>query len=78
MNPAPTASFWTIGWRALLRDWRTGELHVLVLAIALAVAALSAVGFFADRLQGAQIDKRTRGWDKPSDHVPVIARFALD
>jgi putative ABC transport system permease protein len=51
MNHAPTASFWTIGWRALLRDWRAGELHVLVLAIALAVAALSAVGFFADRLQ---------------------------
>ena len=46
-----TASFWSIGWRSLLRDWRAGELHVLVLAIALAVAALSAVGFFADRLQ---------------------------
>jgi exodeoxyribonuclease-3 len=26
----------------------------------------------ADRLAGAQIDKRTRSWDKPSDHVPVI------
>lgn len=46
-----SASFWSIGWRSLLRDWRAGELHVLVLAIALAVAALSAVGFFADRLQ---------------------------
>ena len=26
----------------------------------------------ADRLTGAWIDKRTRGWDKPSDHVPVV------
>jgi exodeoxyribonuclease-3 len=26
----------------------------------------------ADRLKGAQIDKRTRSWDKPSDHVPVV------
>jgi len=49
----PNASFWTIGWRSLWRDWRAGELHVLVLAIALAVAALTAVGFFADRLQSA-------------------------
>ncbi|WP_232788395.1 GspE/PulE family protein [Macromonas nakdongensis] len=48
---AVTAHFWTIGWRALLRDARAGELRVLVLAIALAVAALTAVGFFADRLQ---------------------------
>lgn len=48
---AVSASFWAIGWRALLRDWRAGELRVLVLAIALAVAALTAVGFFADRLQ---------------------------
>jgi len=26
----------------------------------------------ADRLVGADIDKRTRGWEKPSDHVPVV------
>ena len=25
----------------------------------------------ADRLLGAGIDKFTRGWEKPSDHVPV-------
>jgi len=33
------------------RDWRAGELRLLVLAVTLAVAALTAVGFFADRLQ---------------------------
>jgi putative ABC transport system permease protein len=52
-------SFGLIGWRSLWRDWRAGELRVLVLAIVLAVAALSAVGFFADRLQvGLQRDAR--------------------
>ena len=25
----------------------------------------------ADRLTGAGIDRHLRGWDKPSDHVPV-------
>ncbi len=44
--------FWTLGWSSLTRDWRAGELRLLMLAVTLAVAALSAVGFFADRLQG--------------------------
>jgi putative ABC transport system permease protein len=35
------------------RDWRAGELRFLVLALMLAVAALSAVGFFVDRMNGA-------------------------
>lgn len=29
-----------------------------------------------DRLQSVAIDEYTRDWDKPSDHAPVIARFA--
>jgi Predicted ABC-type transport system involved in lysophospholipase L1 biosynthesis, permease component len=43
--------FWTLGWSSLVRDWRAGELRLLMLAVTLAVAALTAVGFFADRLQ---------------------------
>jgi exodeoxyribonuclease-3 len=31
----------------------------------------------ADRLDGTGIDKFTRGWEKPSDHVPVWIRLAL-
>ena len=31
----------------------------------------------ADRLVSASIDKRTRGWDKPSDHVPVVIELDL-
>lgn len=31
----------------------------------------------ADRLEGVTIHRDTRGWDKPSDHVPVEGIFAL-
>lgn len=40
-----------LGWRNLWRDLRSGELNLLVVSVVLAVAALSAVGFFSDRLQ---------------------------
>lgn len=36
----------------MVRDFRAGELRLLVVAVMLAVAALSAVGFFADRISG--------------------------
>ncbi|HMO47122.1 MAG TPA: ABC transporter permease [Rubrivivax sp.] len=39
-----------LAWRQTRRDFRAGELRLLALAVLLAVAALSAVGFFADRL----------------------------
>ena len=32
----------------------------------------------ADRLTGAGIDKHVRGWDKPSDHVPVYIDLAIE
>jgi len=44
--------FLKLGWRSLLRDLRAGELRLLIVAVTLAVAALTAVGFFADRLKG--------------------------
>lgn len=31
----------------------------------------------ADRLVSAAIDKRVRGWEKPSDHVPVVIELDL-
>ena len=45
-------AFYVLGWRSLWRDVRAGELRLLVVAVSLAVAALTAVGFFADRLNG--------------------------
>ena len=45
-------SVWALAWRQLRRDFSAGELRLLVVAVMLAVAALSAVGFFADRING--------------------------
>jgi len=69
------ASWWTLGWRTLWRDLRSGELRLLMVAVTLAVAALTSVGFFADRLQGGlQRDARQLlGGDVVlvSDHAPA-------
>ena len=48
-----------LAWRQTRRDFRAGELRLLALAVLLAVAALTAVSFFADRLTtGLQRDAR--------------------
>lgn len=53
------SSVWILGLRNLWRDLRAGELRLIIVAVLLAVAALSSVGFFADRLQaGLQRDAR--------------------
>jgi putative ABC transport system permease protein len=39
--------------RALHRDWQSGELRVLAIALLIAVASVAAVGFFTDRIQQA-------------------------
>ncbi len=42
---------------ALLRDWRSGELAVLLAALLIAVTALTGVGFFTDRI-GQAVQQR--------------------
>ena len=42
-----------LAFRMLRRDWRAGELRVLVAALILAVASVGTVGFFADRVKGS-------------------------
>src|SRR5438045_5923024 len=39
--------------RLLSRDWRSGELTVLIAALVLAVASVGTVSFFADRVKTA-------------------------
>jgi putative ABC transport system permease protein len=59
MNTMQAPSVLSLAWRQSLRDFRAGELRLLLVAVMLAVAALSAVGFFADRLNaGLQRDAR--------------------
>jgi len=74
-----TISFWRLGARSLWRDLRSGELRLLIVAVTLAVAALTAVGFFADRLKGGlQRDARQLlGGDAViSSDNPTPAAFA--
>ncbi|WP_241673048.1 ABC transporter permease [Lacisediminimonas profundi] len=40
-----------LAWRMTARDWRAGELRFLLIALVVAVAALSSVGFFVDRMR---------------------------
>ncbi|QYD70875.1 ABC transporter permease [Paraburkholderia edwinii] len=63
------------------RDWRAGELTMLLLALVLAVAALTSVGFLADRLhQGLERDARrmiAADFIVRADH-PVNPQFAQE
>jgi len=70
-------SAWMLGWRSLWRDLRSGELRLLMVAVTLAVAALTAVSFFSDRLKsGLERDARQLlGGDAVvvSDNPPTAA-----
>jgi putative ABC transport system permease protein len=44
---------WRLAGRLLARDWKSGEVLVLVAALVVAVAAMSAVTFFTDRVRAA-------------------------
>ena len=46
-----------LAWRTLGREWRSGELGVLLLALTTAVAALTGVGFLIERI-GAAVDQQ--------------------
>lgn len=43
----------SLAWRQFRRNWRAGEFRVLLWALAVAVAAISSVGFFTDRIHRA-------------------------
>lgn len=49
----PLTPMLTLSLRFLAREWRAGEIRVLLLAVALAVASLTAVAFFGDRISQA-------------------------
>ena len=44
-----------LAWRLLRRDWRAGELRILLLALVIAVTATTVIGFFSDRLQRGMV-----------------------
>ena len=44
---------WRLAWRLLARDYRAGELALIAIAIVIAVASVTTVGFFTSRVQRA-------------------------
>jgi putative ABC transport system permease protein len=81
-SPPRPPAITTLAWRQARRDFRAGELRLLMVAVMLAVAALTAVGFFADRL-GSGLTRDARqllggdavvGSDRPSP--PLLAQHA--
>src|SRR5688500_20300963 len=42
-----------LAWRLLARDYRAGELALIAVAIVIAVASVTTVGFFTNRVQRA-------------------------
>ena len=78
-QPGAGPSVWGLAWRQLARDFRAGELRLLVVAVMLAVAALTAVGFFADRINGglARDARQMLGGDAiVASDQPTPAAFA--
>ena len=49
-------SAWRLAWRMLKRDFRAGELRLLGVALLIAVASLTSVSFFTDRI-GRALDR---------------------
>ena len=47
---APGLKALTLAWRLLIRDWKSGELTVLAIALVIAVTSLTAVAFLTDRV----------------------------
>ena len=51
---APGRPRWlALSWQFLRRDWRAGELGLLLAALVVAAAAVASVGFFVDRMRQA-------------------------
>ena len=58
MSPLSGRAF-RLGWRLLRSDWRSRELYTLLLALILAITAVSAVTVSTDRLEGAMARQST-------------------
>jgi putative ABC transport system permease protein len=56
----------TLGLRMLAREWRSGELGVLLLALTVAVSALTGVGFLVGRIGTAVSMQESSTSTKPS------------
>ena len=62
LNPATNtaSSTGSLRWRLLAREWRSGELGILLAALVLAVSVVVGVSSFVDRLQSALLSESAR------------------
>jgi exodeoxyribonuclease-3 len=65
-DAAGVYSFWDYQAGAWQKNWGIRIDHVMLSPQA------------ADRLTASGIDKHVRGWEKPSDHVPVWVELAIE
>jgi len=65
VTDAPSYTFWDFQAGAWRRDYGIRIDHLMLSPQA------------ADRLEDVVVHKDVRGWEKPSDHVPVEGQFAL-
>lgn len=65
VSDAPSYTFWDFQSGAWRRDNGIRIDHLML------------SGQAADRLDGVSVHKHVRGWDKPSDHVPVEGQFTF-
>ena len=61
---------WGLAIRLFLRDWKGGETGVLLGALIVAVAAMSAVGLFTDRVMQAVTQQA--GEILAADLLPIV------
>ena len=81
------AFYWRMSWRMLWRDWRGGELNILLFAMVIAVTSITAVGFFTDRIerglssQSAELIAADLVISSPNpsvrDHIGLARQFDL-
>ena len=62
LSPATNraSSTGSLSWRLLAREWRSGELGILLAALVLAVSVVVGVSSFVDRLQSALLSESAR------------------
>src|SRR5947207_15405732 len=72
--------YFRLALRFLRRDWRAGELRLFVVALVIAVGAITAVGFFNDRVERGLVQRSADllGADMIVSAPAPIARDRID
>src|SRR5690606_1872775 len=53
------AVLWRLGARIFLRDWKSGELTILLVSLLLATATVTSISLFANRIENSIVEEAT-------------------